>query len=128
MKSKDQLLLEKAYQQIHSLAHFKILNNRDLLDQVASLDGIEVEPDYETDGDSEKYNSGTASINKTMFPKTYATLSNLAKEGKIKVVGGPSTKNMTGRAMAIKEAYNKNKLSSSIIPVRSKYIFFADEN
>jgi len=102
MKSKDQLLLEEAYQQVHSLAHFKILNNRDLLDQVASLDGIEVEPDYESEGDSENYTSATASINKSMFPKTFAILANLSKEGKIKVVGGPTTKDMTGRAMAIK--------------------------
>ena len=107
MKTKDQQLLEEAYNEVvskdgkvtHQLRHFKILHDVDLVHQVASLDGIEVEPDYEAD--NETYSSATASINTSAFPKTYQTLMQLVKAGKIKEVGGPTSVNMTGKAYSV---------------------------
>ena len=94
MKSKDQLLLEEAYRNVHQLRHFKI-NDPEVLEYVSSLDGIEVDPDLDFEGQREGYSSGTASINITMFPKTHNVLLDLAKQNKIKAVGGPTSVDMT---------------------------------
>ncbi len=101
MKNKDTLLLEAAYAQVHNLRHFK-LNDPEVLEYVASLDGIEVDPDLDFEGQQEGYTSGTASINTTLFPKTYNTLLDLVKQNKIKVSGGPTTVNMSGRAGTVR--------------------------
>ena len=101
MKNKDTQLLEEAYAKVHNLKHFK-LNDPEVLEYVASLDGIEVDPDLDFEGQQEGYTSGTASINTTLFPKTYNTLLDLAKQNKIKVVGGPTSVNMSGRAVTVR--------------------------
>ena len=100
MKSKDQQLLEEAYAKVHNMSHFK-LNDPEVLEYVASLDGIEVDPDLDFEGQREGYTSGTASIDTTLFPKTYKILLDLTKQNKIKAVGGPATRDMTGRAVTV---------------------------
>jgi hypothetical protein len=54
MKTKDQQLLEEAYDQVHHpLKHFRINDDQELLDYVSSLDGIEVDPDMDFEGQQE---------------------------------------------------------------------------
>jgi len=100
MKSKDQQLLEEAYGKVHQSRHFKV-NDPDVLQYVSSLDGIEVDPDLDFEGQQDGYSSGTISINSSLFPKTYNTLLDLAKQNKVEVVGGPSTVNMSGKAIRV---------------------------
>jgi hypothetical protein len=101
MKSSDQQLLEEAYSKVHSLRHFKALDS-EVIDYISSLDGIEVDPDLDFEGQQTGYTSATASIDATEFPKTFAVLNDLVKQGKLKIVGGPATRDMSGRATTIK--------------------------
>ncbi len=99
MKNKDTQLLEEAYNKVHSLRHFKALDS-EVVDYISSLDGIEVDPDLDFEGQQSGYTSATATINATEFPKTFNILNDLVKQGKLKSVGGPVSRDMTNKATA----------------------------
>ncbi len=101
-KNKDQQLLEEAYNKVyHSLRHFKALDS-EVIDYISSLDGIEVDPDLDFEGQQSGYTSATATIDATEFPKTFNILNNLVKRGKLISAGGPVDRDMTGRATTIR--------------------------
>ena len=74
-----------------TLRHYKAFGV-DLVERIASMDGVEVQPD------DDAMTSATITIDVQGNPDEAKELADMAKQGKIKPVGGPTTRDMVGKA------------------------------
>ena len=74
-----------------TLRHYKAFGV-DLVERIASMSGVEVQPD------DDAMTSATITIDVQGNPNEAKQLADMAKQGKIKPVGGPTTRDMAGKA------------------------------
>lgn len=79
------------------LTHYRV-EDPALMHQLSGMDGVEIEADDDEQG-------GLITVDSITYAKTAAELKGLAAQGKIRLVAGAATQDMTGKARAMGTNY-----------------------